>query len=447
LGVFINKVKRIFMIKSYLSLVVITCLTVVSFLPSFGQNGLDLPCQEEDYPWVMVHGFLASGDTYEQQCLRLIANGVCKERIFLFDWNSLNRSRNTDLLYGFIDSVLNQSNASKVYLVGHSAGAALSYELLKREDMTDRVAAYIHIAGTPQSGAAGDKGSIPTMNIFSSADLIVKGGPIEGAQNIRYEDLDHYQVATSAQSFEHIYQFVYHRMPHTSHPKATSKNVIAIGGRSVSLGENRPNSNQLIRIFELDPATGFRASTKPVAEALTTNEGFWSASSLKPYVNYEFELVAKSDQDRTIYYYRQPFVQDNPFVYLRSLPPPNSPAGFLLSGLPKDDDQAVFAIFAASRAVLYGRDILTVNDQILSTEEHATPAASTIAWFLYDANKNQQTDLEAVSTFKMFPFLTAIDYWVPTESGRTITASLNGVTIPFVNYKSKSEGISVIVFD
>ena len=429
------------------NLVWIFCGTLCLTFNSIGQNDQVLPCQDEDYPWVMVHGFLASGDTYESQSQRLIANGICSERIFLFDWNTLNRSRNTDVLLSFIDSILQISHASKVYLIGHSAGAALSYELLKRPEMTEKVAAYVHIAGTPQRGPAGADGLIPTLNIFSLADLVVKGGPIEDATNVQFEDLDHYQVATSTQSFEYIFQFIYHTSPSTLHPIPSKNPSISLGGRSVSLGENKPNPGQTIHIYAVDSKTGFRLSEKPQAVVVTDKDGYWKADSLQINVNYEFELVAKEDQSRAIHYYRQPFLQDNPFIYLRSLPPPNSPAGFLLSGLPQDDEQSVFAIFSASRAVLYSRDVLTINDQLLSTEEHATPSASTIAWFFYDANNNQKTDLEAVATFKMFPFLTAIDYWTPTKITQSIQAGLNGVTIPFVNYKSKTQGISVIVFD
>ena len=40
-------------------------------------------------PVIMVHGFLASGDTYALQAKRFIANGYDQNYVYTFDWNSI----------------------------------------------------------------------------------------------------------------------------------------------------------------------------------------------------------------------------------------------------------------------------------------------------------------------------------------------------------------------
>ena len=50
---------------------------------------------------------------------------------------------------------------------------------------------------------------IPMLNLWSSADLAVPGGDVEGIDNVQLTEEDHYQIATSVDSFAAIYEFFY----------------------------------------------------------------------------------------------------------------------------------------------------------------------------------------------------------------------------------------------
>jgi triacylglycerol esterase/lipase EstA (alpha/beta hydrolase family) len=63
-------------------------------------------CDTCRYPVVMVHGFLASGDTYAPFVQLFHSNGYKPNYLYAFDWNSLNQgANNSAALDAFIDTV------------------------------------------------------------------------------------------------------------------------------------------------------------------------------------------------------------------------------------------------------------------------------------------------------------------------------------------------------
>lgn len=404
------------------------------------------PCDQSLLPIVMLHGFLASGDTYEKQALRFIANGWCPDRIFIFDWNTLGGSGNLERLDQFIMDVLDQSDADKVFLAGHSAGSGLCYEYLKDGSRASNVAAYVHLAGRSPDQPAGPDGDIPTLNIFSDGDLIVRGDSIEGAQNIHFSNHDHYQVATSVETFEAMYYFFTNKKPQTNQIIPSESTTVVINGKTITLGENSPVAGAKILIFEVDPTTGFRLRSEADLSLTADDGGYWGPFEAK--VNQPYEFVLHSGDDaRVIHYYRSGFSTDNNWVYLRSLPPLGSPAGLLLAGLPKDDEQSVVGVFISDQAVIHGRDELNCNGFNLATEAFATASGSNIAWFLYDANRNQQSDGTSIGNFSFIPFLAGVDLFFDTQTPQSITVTFNDKTIACRNWNSDTDGIIVIVFD
>jgi hypothetical protein len=81
---------------------------------------------------------------------------------------------------------------------------------------------------------------------------------------------------------------------------------------------------------------------------------------------------------------------------------------FFLAGLPKNNSQAVVAFFGASQAAINGRDILKINDVVVSTPELASAEKSIIAMFMYDKGDGV-TSYNPDPTFAAFPFLNGID--------------------------------------
>ena len=396
-------------------------------------------------PVVFVHGFLASGDTWAGQVMRFSSNGYCADRLYAFDWNTLAQgSDNAALLDKFIDSVLTLTKASKINLIGHSAGGGLSYTYLSNNQRASKVERYVHIGSNVQSSPAGN-GSVPTLNIWSPQDLIVQGGNIVGATNVKLDGKDHYQVATCEEAFEAIYSFFNGgRKPDFTdiQPESTVK----ISGRVLTLGENQPRTGAEIRLYEVDPNTGFRKGTASDHTINTDLRGNWGPVEVKKSAFYEFEVNTKIPGDRVVYYYREPFVRSNPLVYLRTLPPANSFVGLLLSGLPNSANQSLVTVFASSQGITAGRDSLLVNNQLVSTQTLTPPSKNAIALFMYDGNNNGQTDLTPIGLFAQFPFLVGADMFFSTSPRSTISCRLNKSVLNIEN-KPSSSGISIVVFD
>jgi len=406
-----------------------------------------MPCDETLRPIVMMHGFLASGDTYASQVLRFASNEYCEDRLFLFDWNSLGQTSAVTNLDVFINNVLDETGAAAIDLVGHSAGGGLGYDYLSDADRAAKVAHYAHLASNPNSQPAGANAEVPTINIWSDEDLTVAGADIAGATNVMLTGKDHYQVATDVTTFEELFKFFNDgTAPETT--QILEEETITLNGKALLLGENTPMIGASVSIYTLDAATGFRQNDEPDATFIADENGHWGPFEAAGDMHYEFFLESATAGERPIHYYRETFTRSNPVVYLRGFPAPGSLAGILLGGIPKDDMQTALSIFASSQAVIADRDILKANDFELSTSQYAPPSKTAIAFFLYD-DGDYSTSGDIHTTFATFnvPFLTGMDVYLPTEVRETIALTFNGRSLNIPNLKSETDGVIVAVFD
>ena len=400
-------------------------------------------CDASKAPVVFVHGFLASGDTWTTQIQRFASNGHCQDRYFAFDWNSLAAAGADALLDKFIDSVRNVTGAAKVHLVGHSAGGGRGYSYLSDPTRAAKVISYAHVGSNVQTGPAGPAGSIPTLNVWSTGDKVVAGADIPGATNVKLTGLDHYQAATSASTFAAMYEFFYGTAPATT--KVTPGTTITIGGRCLSLGENNPATGAMIEAFLSGPSG--KPVGGPIGSFTVGANGHWGPVSVEPGKRYLFKVTSSSPSFRNVIYYYEPFVRDNPTVYLRTFPPPFSLAGILLSSIPNNDDQSVISIFTSTQAVLHGRDQLSMEGYDLAYASLATEAASMIALFCYDNGADGKGNAESISTFAAFPFLRGADIPIPAGTDKTWTIQFNGSSLPVHSWRSKSDGVVIAVFN
>lgn len=398
-------------------------------------------CDAALLPVVMVHGFLAAGDTYAPFLMRFHSNGYCLNRLFAFDWNSISGTNTAAALDVFIDNVLAQTGAAQVNLMGHSAGGGTCYEYLADAAHAAKVAHYVHIGSSVEPGPAGPSGSVPTMNIWSPGDLIANGGDIPGANNVMNDAQDHYQVATSKESFGAVYEFFNGVAPFTV--DITEEDIVCIAGKSLTFGENQPVVNGTVEIYTLDPATGNRLSADPDYTFTTDASGNWGPLNLPALTPFEFLITPASG--RKVHYFRQGFHHSNSLVYLRALPPPGSIVGLLLGSLPSSADQTVLNVFSASQAVVYQRDSLTVDGLNLATSQYADPTKTAITYFLYD-NGNGQTDGNPVGLFGNFPFMNGVDMFFSPLTMTPIPVYFNGAVLNIRKIPS-DEGVVVAVMD
>lgn len=406
-------------------------------------------CDTPHRPLVFVHGFLAAGDTYINTIQRFASNGYCLSRMFVFDWNTLNQDPAVPVaqLDAFIDGVLTATAASQVDLAGHSAGGGVGYNYLEDADRAAKVAHYIHIGSFANDAPAGPSGDVPTLNLWSEADLIItEKGDIPGATNVSFTELDHYQVATEPEVFEAIFEFVTDGDTPTT-TEIVAEETLVIRGRTMTLGENSPSEGAWVEVYALDPATGERVRPEtPDAFFIADAQGRFGPFPAEANTYYEMRATPQSRNATTVAYFREPFTRSNPVVYLRTLPDPSSLVGILLGGVPRRASGSTFVVFNGSQGMNVGRDSLVVDGSELINETFGAPENNLIALFLYDANNNAETDLTPVALFDGFPFLKGADLAVAPEPRRSVTFTFNGRDLVAPNYAG-DEAVIIPVFD
>ena len=397
-------------------------------------------------PIVAVHGFLGSGDTYAPTFKRFEQRGYPVDYLRTYDYNSLSDDALAiDELDAFIDAVLLETGAENVDLMGHSKGGSISYQFLADPVRAAKVNRYVHIGSFAVDSLPGPiSAPITTLNVWSTGDAVISElGDIPGAMNLRLEDLDHYQVATDDATSQGIWEFLRDEA-YGADPATSLSAEEPHQGKALSFGENKPVSGGSIAIWALDDDAQ-RTTTDAMSTVSVAEDGTWGPVNLDPNVRHEFVVQGAGASSRTVHYFREAEGGGGHWIYLRTIPPPLSLAGLLLSALPQDDDQSVIAVFSSSQAVIADRDVLVANSDTLSTTALASAAQTSIAYFLYDDGDGISSGT-ADPAFASFPFLNAVDLFYPTATPATIELIFNGRRLPVRNLRSDSDGIVVAVF-
>jgi len=402
-------------------------------------------CDNTRRPLVFAHGFLEDGDAFSTQAMRFASNGYCLDRIFTFDWNTLwNFDAQPPLLEKFIDEALALTGADQVDLMGHSMGGALSYYYLQDEKNVSKVAHYANLASFTMGENPPD---LPIINISSEGDTMAGVSEISGAENVEIDGLDHLQVATSEQTFAHLFRF-FNDGEQAGTTQVQPEEAIELSGKAVVIALNSPVAKMEIQVFAFDPETGERQSPQPIATVTTDAQGAWGPIDAQPGVSYEFVCLDPAGILPPVHYYREPFPRSNNKIYFRVLPDGESMLGRLLGFAPFNDNYALLAWLNVNQAVIAGRDTFFVNGIDLATDAIADPENTTLGVFFFDANFNGVSDeAPAGGIFSSIIFLRFFDLLIGTETYDPIVFEFNGRTIAVPNWKSRTEGVSIAVFE
>ncbi|MCU0321276.1 MAG: alpha/beta fold hydrolase [Chitinophagaceae bacterium] len=390
-------------------------------------------------PIVFVHGMLASGDTWTLPFQRFEQQGYSKDLLYVIDWNTVTMgNRSTKALDSVIQLILKKHQVKQVNLVGHSAGGGICYTYLQQIQNAENVAHYVHLG----SGKMKTPPTVPTLNLYSLEDKITGGTNIDGVKNIALTNKDHYEVATSQESFEAMFQFFNDATATTI--KTSTPKKITVGGRVVTFGENKPEANATITVFAINAIEGKRKNTKSIFTTTTDSMGYWSGFNALANENYEFVVQSADTAKRAVHYFREPFTHNNSLVYLRTLSNKGM-TGMIAQQLPANNNQSVLAVFSANKAVINGRDSLTVNGINLSDKKFTTAEKTAIAFFLYD-NGDEQSSTNKHAGLGMLPFMNMVDVFLPASS-KPIQLYFNGRKMNIPAMSSLEDGIMVAVFD
>jgi pimeloyl-ACP methyl ester carboxylesterase len=198
-------------------------------------------------PIVFVHGQSGSAQQFETQAMRFTSNGYPQNLLFAFEYDTSLAANPLAALDAFIDGVLSQTGAEKVYAIGHSRGTTVWTSYLDSVAFNGpaKVAKYVNIDGVAQPTLPG---GVPTIGIWGEWNTADSGynrrgntnaviGPDPGA-NYYFGMKSHTELATSADAFGLAYQFF------TGHAAATTDVVpeppgqVQVGGRVVIFPEN-----------------------------------------------------------------------------------------------------------------------------------------------------------------------------------------------------------------
>lgn len=394
-------------------------------------------CDKNHRPIILIHGFLGAGDNYSLMLQKLFEAGYCPDRCFVYDWNSMERVSQNPTLDRFVDSILKITGALQVDLAGHSAGGGVSYAYLNDTLRMKKVAHYVHIGSSPNKSPAGVEGKVPNLNIYSTADRVVKGGDIPGAVNLRFTNYDHFETVTADSVAMAIYEFLNPGKKFKAQKIIVLPDEFLVKGRVITLGQNKAmaGAKLLVKNIDSDGTPG-----KQIAELTTGTDGSFQLNGIEPYQPYF--VYCYPTAGRPMVYYFSKINPNEPLLYLRVLPFEGM-VSMMLGNLPADSNQTVFALFSNKRAIQYGRDELYVNGNMLSTEAFADPGKTAISWFLYDGNGNKESDFGLIAPLSNFPFMRAIDVWLPAGSKSTqFDFNGNSFKVPSI---PASEAIIVVV--
>ena len=408
-------------------------------------NTVSAQCDTTLRPVVFIHGFLASGDTWSNAAQYFRQAGYCADRLYAFDWNSIAGSgkKTEQQLAQFIDKILSTTGARQIDLVGHSAGGGLARNYLKDSLQSTKVSHYVHVGSRSWTGNYNWFPNYRCLTIFSSGDKVAgnSAGPTEGATNLALTDEDHYQVATGATSLKTMLQFFYPEKRALIDPPIEKK--VSIAGKAVLLGDNRAMSGATINIYRLRKNNGTRKMAGAIKGFSVNNAGDWGPVTVKPGSPYEIELVPPDSNKRKISYFFSSFTHSDPLVYLRGIPEGTRMMA-MLGTLPEKDDQSLLVLYAATGAMIGGRDSVTINGTPVCSPTLMPAAKTVISSFIYD-DGDQISSAQPLKQFNSLPFIGGVDLLLPAGKNKLIEIYWNGKTLKIPASPSK-ERILLAVF-
>ena len=362
-------------------------------------------------PVIFVHGGTGSGAQFETQALRLTSNGYAADRIAVHEYDSTFGTTTMEQVWAGLDDLIAElladTGADGVDLLGHSLGTTVSQGYLNSSpDRAARVAHYVNIDGRT---AASPPGGVDTLAVWGEGDQTRQ---IVGAQNYYAPGQSHVQVATSAETFAQIYEFLTGRPPKTTNVVPNGR--IRLSGEANVFPQNQGADGFTLRIFEIDRHTGQRERQSPDATFAIGADGAWGPFEAHAGKRYEFALTRTDGSVHHLYF--QPFLRSDHLVRLLTTRPGE---GLDILREPSDTT-AAFGVIRYKE--MWGdqganNDTLEINGVNILNAATAPRTKRVNAMFVGDDDLDGVTDLSApVQPWFSLPFISAVDLVVPATT-------------------------------
>jgi len=407
-------------------------------------------------PIIFVHGMSGSALQFESQALRFASNGWPADHLFAFEYDTSipdveGSAARMARLDAFIDEVLAETGADKIYLMGHSRGTAESFVYLATPAHAAKVAKYVNIDGMTATALPG---GVPTLAIWAelAGDGTVRPPrEIVGATNVLLPGQFHVQSATSAEAFTEMFEFFTGEPPATTDILPEPPGQVRLAGRAVFFPQNIGVGDATVEIWEVDGVTGFRINEEPEAIYTLSGSGYYDgawgpfeANGLKYY-----EMVILREGFRPHHFYFEPFMGSDYLIRLNTSPPGG--VGDYLDRSPNHSNLVITRDKELRSDPGGANDILEVNGA--NVLQAVTPITkSLVGLFVYDYHADGVSDLTQPTWLHMLPFLTGIDLYIPAADPPDGTISvvltprdgggkMQVVNVP--NWASSEDAISV----
>jgi pimeloyl-ACP methyl ester carboxylesterase len=363
-------------------------------------------------PVIFVHGSTGSGAQFETQALRLSSNGYPADRIAVHEYDSTFGTTTMDEVWAGLDDLITElladTGADGVDLLGHSLGTTVSQGYLNSSpERAARVAHYVNIDGRT---AASPPGGVDTLAVWGEGDQTRQ---VVGAQNYYAPGQSHVQVATSAETFVQIYEFLTGGRPKTTDVVPKPGRILLSGEANV-FPQNQGADGFTLRIFEIDRRTGQREHLRPDATFAIGPDGAWGPFKAHSGRGYEFALTRTDGSVHHLYF--QPFLRSDHLVRLLTSRPGE---GLDVLRQPSDTS-AAFGVIRYKE--MWGdqganNDTLEINGGNILNDDTAPRTKRVNAMFVGDDNLDGVTDLSApVQPWFSLPFISAVDLVVPATT-------------------------------
>jgi hypothetical protein len=386
---------------------------VVTLLPACTPGAVKVPTPANIKPIIFVHGFAGSAAQFESQAMRFETNGYPASYIYAYEYDSSPglspQFPPPEVLAGIdqlIATVLKDTGADKVDIIGHSLGTRVSQAyLISSPERAAKVAQYVNIDG--QAGAD-LPGGVPTLALWAGRrpPAFPSAGEIVGATNVTLPNVTHVECATCPEAFVEMYKFLAGQAPVTDKIAAEPSGKIQLAGRAVifpqNIGVQEPGA--ALQIWEVDGKTGARTAGQPQATYPIGGTGAWGPFDARSGVNYEFCLLQETFMT---HYYFQPFMRSDYLIRLNT----EIPGKGLSSHADTSDRQSDMLIMRNKE--FWGdqgadSDVLTVNGSNIVTPAICPLDKLVIAIFVNDNGADGKSDLTAPIPY----FFSAIPYFI-----------------------------------
>jgi pimeloyl-ACP methyl ester carboxylesterase len=404
------------------------------------------------HPIVFVHGGSGSGAQFESQAQRFESNGYPADYIYVLEYDSSFSVETRQDVWTRLDQLIARIQAKTgdnlIDLIGHSRGAEMSYSYVESSPVrAAKVARFINLdsGSSPKDRLPA---GIPTLGVWAGRGHCV-GCQVVGATNIEIPNQTHVQLATSAETFIAMYEYLVGRPPATSRIVPEYPLSVELSGRAVYFPQNTGVPQATLQIWRVDPNTGFRLTAGPDATYAISGNGSWGPLRAIGGARYEFALLRTNE--RTHHFYYEPFLRSDQFIRLLT-----EPAGGPIATFTDTSDRQTDLIIFRNKE-LWGdqgveNDVLTVNGtNIISPATHPIERFVN-ATFVFDKGADGLTNLGVpIAPFSSISFLTGVDLFIPAAIPPDSTVSLvltprdggHTETVNVPNWASSTDAVTI----